>query len=335
MATKAKEVPTEATTGTAMDLVTGGSARGRGIRERVSDLLATVDGLTQGQVATEAEMSPATLSLYLRGQYTGSPANIEKKLGKWLAGREEQEAARARIPAPPTFVKTRTAAELMSSLQYAHALGTMTAVMGVPGIGKSEACKEYQRRYSSVWIASMAAHSPGVVPALKRVCRAVGGVESTGASTLADEIQRKISGTSGLLIIDEAHHLSLPSLDALRALYDDSGVAIALVGDIQLADKLSRMPQVNSRIAPKLYRRQPLKDDVDALLDAWGIEQKRQRTYLHQLVRDRTGALRTLSQVLRLATAIAQGSGEGLSVEQLQRAVAILSTQATQEDDHV
>lgn len=291
------------------------------------------DGLSQGAVAREAGMSPTTLSLYLHGKYTGNVQNVEAKLTKWLDSRGERQGISAVVPDEPAFYPTQTARELLTALTYAQALGDMALVIGVPGVGKSTTCREYQRKYSNVWIATAAAHTTGVVPVLREIADSVGTVHGSGASGLAREIATKVTGRNGLLIIDEAHHLSTQALDAIRALHDATGVAVALVGSPELLAKLERMPQLFSRLGVRLFRRKVLKGDVTALLDAWQISGREERRLLTRLA-DQPGALRSVTKILRLATALAAGSGASLTLQHIKDAAATLSARVTEEADH-
>lgn len=291
-------------------------------------------GLTQEQAAREAAMSPTTLSLYLQDKYPGNIDNVERKLVKWLETSGERRGVLSLVPEAPTYFASQTATEIITVLRYAQSLEDMVAVVGVPGVGKSSACREYQRQYSNIWIATMASHTTGTVPVLREVCDAVGGGHASGASGLAREINRKIRGTHGLLIIDEAHHLSTQALDALRALHDSTGVAVALVGSIELSAKLERMPQLYSRLGLRLLRLRVLKADITALLDAWGINGKSERRTLTGIAQ-RPGALRSVTKVLRLASSTARSLGEPLKHQHIEGAALMLSARATEVGDHV
>lgn len=291
------------------------------------------DGLSQDKVAAEAGMSATALSQYLNGKYPGNVANVEAKLGKWLDSRGERQSMQAFVPDAPAFFTSQTARDLMTALLYAQSLGDMALVVGVPGIGKSTTCQEYQRKYSNVWIATMAAHTTGVVPVLKEICDAVGAAAGSGANAMAREISAKIRGRSGLLIVDEAHHLSPQALDAIRALHDATEVAVALVGSVEIVAKLEKMPQLYSRLGVRLYRRKVLKGDVTALLEAWKITGREERRLLTTLA-NQPGALRSVTKTLRLATALARGSAEDLSLQHIKDAAATLSARITEETDH-
>lgn len=304
-----------------------------GLRYHVAEAIKR-RGMTQDQAAKEAGLSATALSQWLQDKYQGSNANVESKLAKWLETQDERLSLQATVPEVPSFFESQTAREIMDAFRYAQSLEDIVAVVGAPGIGKSTTCQEYRQRASNVWVATVASHTTGVVPVLKEICEAVGGGYASGASAIAREITRRIRGTHGLIIIDEAHHLSLSALDAIRALHDSTGIGVALVGSIELSAKLSRMPQLHSRIGLQIIRSRALVADVAALLDAWGIAGKSERNYLARIARD-DGALRSVTKVLRLASATARGAGESLRMQHIEDAALMLSARATEVGDHV
>lgn len=308
-------------------------APGSKLRLDIMALVQEDPDLTQERVASEAGISATALSLWINNRYASDPTSLERKLRTWLDARSDRAKVEALAPVAPRFYESQTARELMDALRYAQSLEDIVTLMGVPGIGKSTVCEEYQRRSPNVWLASLASHTTGVVPVLKRLAKAVGAGGGTGASGLAESIAERITGRRGLLIVDEVHHASLQSLDAIRALHDDTGTAIALVGSIDLAVKIERMPQLRSRLGIRLFRRGVLKSDVTALLDAWDVTDRAQRRYLTEIA-ERPGALRSVTKTLRLASVMAAGASQAVTIDHLEAAGSTLTARSTREDDH-
>lgn len=300
------------------------------VKDRVRAVLAGPPACSQRQVADEADISTSALSQYLKDKYPGNVAEVEAKLERWLAGRGQTEGMRAVVPDPPAFYATATAAEVMDAFRYAQSMEDMVCVMGIPGVGKTTACTEYQRTRSNVWVVELAAHTFGVVPVLRLIAEAVGGGNGSGASGLAREIAGKVRGKKGLLIVDEAHHADPKTLDAIRALHDSTHIGVALVGGVELAAKLDRLPQLSSRLGLRLSRKRVVSGDVHALLDAWQISGRDERKFL-TAVAGRAGALRSVTKVLRLASLRARTEGAALSLDHLQTAAATLTTRNTVE----
>ncbi|MEC7378233.1 MAG: hypothetical protein VX421_11520, partial [Pseudomonadota bacterium] len=69
-----------------------------------------------------------------------------------------------------------------------------------------------------------------------------------------------------------------------------------------------------SRVSKRVRLSKPQDGDITAILDAWGITDKQSRKFCLAIGR-RPGALRGLSQTLRLATLFANNVGEPLSLQ--------------------
>ncbi|EIR0837406.1 AAA family ATPase, partial [Salmonella enterica] len=69
---------------------------------------------------------------------------------------------------------------------------------------------------------------------------------------LSRAIRRKLTGTKGLVIVDEADHLAIDGLEQLRAIQDATGVGMVLIGNPQGLSRASRhndLVRLFSRIA--------------------------------------------------------------------------------------
>jgi DNA transposition AAA+ family ATPase len=165
-----------------------------------------------------------------------------------------------------------------------------------------------------------------VVPALEEVAFALGLREiSGGAARLKRAIIARLRGTKGLMIVDEAQHLGTAALDELRTLHDATEVGLALVGNESVyarmtgGNRAAYLDRLFSRIGKRVRLVRSHKDDIDALIDAWGIDAKECRQVLHDIAA-KPGALRGITKVLRLASRIAAGRRHKLSCEDIRAA---------------
>lgn len=283
------------------------------IRSRVRDAMQQ-SGLSQAAAAKEIGVSPASLNQWLQGKYLGNNEELEEKAGRWLDARDRRDDAAGTIVAPPRWFRTPSSQKILDTLAYAQMAGDIVCVYGGPGVGKTVTLRQYRDTNPATWIATMAPDSAPVVPALEEVAEAVGLRDAAGgARKIARAVRRKVEGTRGLLIIDEAQHLSVAALEELRSIHDATGIGLALVGNEAVYARLtggtraSHFAQLFSRIGSRLFISRPTIGDVRALAAAWGVKGKAEMDLLQQMA-SKPGALRGVSKVLALASMSAAGA---------------------------
>lgn len=288
------------------------------------------EGLSLRQVAQDLGSSDRALSRWLDGQTVRAAAEIEAAALTWL-----REHGRARGLEP--FVETYSAERILSGLAYAQAFGDLVAIYGGPGVGKTRSIQHYQGLYQNVWVVTLSPSCAGVVPALEEICEAVGLSDATGgARRLARAIRSRVIGAEGLLILDEAQHLSQAAIEEIRSLHDwcragdeEHAVGVALVGNETVYSRLTgpsrsaHFAQLFSRIGMRIYLAKPTPGDVRALAREYKLTDKGCLALLER-VAERPGALRGVVKALRLA----RRSGEGaIDLSTLQAAVQSLGVE--------
>jgi DNA transposition AAA+ family ATPase len=149
---------------------------------------------------------------------------------------------------------------------------------------------------------------------------------------IARLIKQRLIGTRALIIVDEAQHLSTEMLDQLRAFHDQAEIGIALVGNSAVIGRLeggrrsSEYAQLYSRVVMRLNRREPKRADVEALMDAWSVEDAEVRKALRAVAKQ-GGALRSCNKAFLLAQMVASNEGRTLSAEDVQLAWGQISDQ--------
>lgn len=299
-------------------------------RSRVKDALQQ-SGLSQAAAAKEIGISPSALNQWLQGRYAGNNEEVEEKVGRWLDARDRRDDAADAIVAIPRWFRSPSSQKILDTLAYGQMAGDIVCIYGGPGVGKTVSLRQYRETNPATWIATMAPDSAPVVPALEEVAEAVGLREASGgARKIARAIRRKVDGTRGLLIIDEAQHLSVAALEELRSIHDATGIGLALVGNESVYARLtggtraSHFAQLFSRIGSRLFISRPTIGDVRALATAWGVKGKAELDLLQQMA-SKPGALRGVSKVLALASMSAGGSE--ITVSALRHAWANLGAQ--------
>lgn len=318
-----RPVPTESDTDTLVSVPT--SARDR-MREAMRQA-----GLSQAAAAREVGISPSALNQWLQGKYAGSNEEIESKVENWLSARGREDDGSGALPAVPAFFRSPSSQKILDTLAYGQMAGDIVCIYGGPGVGKTVSLRQYRDTNPSVWIATMAPDSAPVVPSLEEVAEAVGIRDAAGgARKIARAIRRKVEGTRGLLIIDEAQHLSVAALEQMRSIHDATGIGLALVGNEAVYARLtggtraSHFAQLFSRIGSRLFISRPTIGDVRALAAAWNVKGKAELDLLQQIA-SKPGALRGVSKVL--AYAAMSGGGAEITVSALRHAWSNLGAQ--------
>ena len=299
------------------------------IRARVREIMEA-EGLSQADVARLTGVAYGTFTGWLAGTYAGRNDKIAGDIQIWLAAREEQRQASSKITAAPDFLKTPTAAEILDMLTYAQVMPDIVVVAGGAGIGKTLTVEHYKGTAPNVWIVTMEPCTRTVYPMLGAIAEEM-DVGERVMTKLSRAIGRKVKGTGGLLIVDEAQHLDSKALDQLRSLHDRYRIGIALVGNELVYSRLEgegRTPgfaQLFSRIGMRHTQAAPKTADMCVLIKAWGVEDAEEIKLLKAIAR-KPGALRGMTKVLQVASTLASGAGEARTIKHLKMAWERLSS---------
>jgi len=297
---------------------------GDALRARVRALMDE-RGAKQTEVAREIGMSASSLSQWLSGSYLGDVPKLEGVLRRWVEQQGARREAVKPLPKVPAWLATPSAEKVFAALRFAHSHGEIGLVYGGAGMGKTATVRHYQRNRNNVWVATMTPAHAGLVSALKGIAAAVGAeVSGNGAEALYREIVRKVERSGGLLVIDEAQHLSVPALEQIRAIHDATGLGLAFVGNERVyaqivgGGRAVYLAQLRSRIGRtvRLLNAQPV--DVEVLMGAWQVGAG--CTGALREIASKPGALRNVVKVLKLAVGRAAGAGRAVAQEDVRTA---------------
>lgn len=275
------------------------------LRSRVAELIN--GGMSQTELARLAGTSGSTVGRWLAGKYEGDNSKIERQLGAALDSIADRKAANDALPAAPDYIATPTADRVADTLSYAHTASDVVVIYGGAGVGKTEAVRAYATRSPNVWISTATPASSSVVAALEDVADALGVQAPNGAARLHRAVVKRMRGTFGLLIIDEAQNLDTKALDQMRSIHDATGCGLALVGNEQVYGSMTggnRAPYLDrlfSRVGQRLRLGKASNGDTDAIIQAWGVDAKDCIKSLRQIA-STPGGLRSLTKTLRLAS---------------------------------
>lgn len=253
-------------------------------------------GYQQKQVAQLLGVSIAVVSLYLKGDYTGNVAEIDRKVDE-LIERDKAKVVEAKYNAE--FVPTLAARKGMDIMRFAHAEGEINVIFGAAGLGKTQMLKQYAKENSSaVLIETDPSCNPKVL--LRKIAEAVGANARGVNNELLEGIVAKLKGSERLLMIDEAELLSTRSLEFIRRIHDLAGVGIILAGMprllVNLKGKNNELAQLYSRVGFACDLGNALSDDDLALLatSALGTDE-----FNAPLINACKGNARRLSKLIR------------------------------------
>lgn len=295
------------------------------VRATIANLQANDPKLTQAEIVRQSGVGSTALSQWLNGRYPGRNEEVEEKLARWVDAYQQRKMESKALPQAPTWVATPTGERVMGALSYAQLAGDVAVIYGGAGLGKTTAIEQYQRTSPNVWVATASPCTASPVPALEEVAEAIGIEASGGGAKLQRAIIKRLRGTMGLLVIDEAQHLSVLALDAIRRLHDATDVGLALVGNESVyarmtgGNRASYLDRLFSRIGKRVRLTRSTKGDIDALVGAWHLSAKECRAALHDIA-SKPGGLRGLTKVLRLASMFAAGAGRTVSCDDIKAA---------------
>lgn len=226
------------------------------VRKALTDFIAR-SGKSQAQVAKEIGVSSAVISQYLSASYKGDMEKTESQIQAYLQIAEQRLKNAAIAVYNPN---TENAQQILMAVSYAHRFSKMAMVYGDAGAGKTETLKRYAAKDASVVMVTANASCKTSRAVLHMIATAL-GLHPTGTeSAIMDLLIDRLSGTNRLIIIDEADHLTLNALQAVRNLFDVANIGVVLSGNemtiyqmyVKRNSQATKFDQLRSRIGMKI-----------------------------------------------------------------------------------
>ena len=188
---------------------------------------------SQRQLSKETGLSTSVISQFLNGTYTGDNEEVAKTIGQYLAVGKERLNNVSDVQFVENLYNTQ---EVLFACNYAHRNNDITLVSGDAGAGKTTALKYYAENNTGVIFVTANACITTATAILSLICRQIGRQVPTRRAALMNTLVEQLTGTNRLIIIDEADHLLLDALQAVRNLNDTAHCGIVLSGN----DKIYR-----------------------------------------------------------------------------------------------
>lgn len=303
------------------------------LREDLRQLMAR-EGLTQADIARGADIPYGTFTPWMAAKYKGDNAGIAGKVRRWILAREEGRKIGVGLPAEPGFVETTTAREVLNALQWAAQMPGIAVITLGPGMSKTSAAKEFERRTPHAYRVVMRPSTGSVHSMVHEIAQRL-QVSERNPSRIVRAIGEKVqrNGRHPLIIMDEAQNLKDAAVDELRHLLDEFGCGIALLGNEDVSTRWGRATpkdgygQLHRRIGLRIRRLKPLAEDVDAFLSAWRIEDEAMLKFL-RMIGGKPGALGQIAETIKFGSLLAAGERRALTVDDLKGAWANRSEEA-------
>lgn len=248
--------------------------------ERQKWALAKYDALAEelesaNNAAARIGMSAGTISAIRSGKYPADPTN---QLNRLITYFENKEAA-AETYTSDEYVKTSISSSVYAIIRNCHLKGGLAIACGDAGIGKTQAAIQYAKDHGSSCICITA--NP-CIKSPKSVLKLLGAQFNITASSL-DDLWLTIAGklSDGMVIIvDEAQHLGLRTIETLRSFtdyFDSKGqtLGICFIGNQETVGRLggkqkAEFAQIRNRTKQtKIYSaKQITREDVELLFPA-------------------------------------------------------------------
>lgn len=293
----------------------------------------TMNGLSWATLGVECSVAAGTLQPFCKGKYAGDNETIARKIFKFKQMVDSRAERIQGIPVDPGYFETPTSLRLKAMLSIAH-MGRMTVAGTGPGTGKTMIAREYAAMAEPVWTVTLRASQKSLPSMVFAVQRALGiDIKWATVARASQEVVNRMRGRKGLLIVDEANHLTIEGAEELRAWHDETGIGICLLGNEELIARMEsgsrshQFARINSRIAQRHVQNLPVEGDVIAFCDAWGIADPGMRKLLTDVaLTPGTGGLREIRQIVEMGSMLATDEGRPLELHDLRDAK---STRAT------
>lgn len=287
---------------------------------------ATANGWNKAEVARRMGMAEGTFSQWYSGKYAGRLSNQNRAVGQWLDAIEETAGIAAAIPTSPSFIKTRSAGEILETLAWAQMSADMVMITFNAGMGKTAACRHYCATRPHAHMATVSPHTKTVHGMLVELAAELDvHVHNPAKLTRAIGERLRRSGGGTLLIVDEAQNLVDEAINQLRHFVDNYNCGVALVGNEEIYGRFAKKSdgpsyaQLKSRLGKRLKREKPRVEDLQAFIAGWGVSEPDMVKFLTGIGM-KGGALRQIDKTMKLASMVAMGSGQPLSLNHIQAA---------------
>jgi len=273
-------------------------------------------GKSQRQISRETGLSTSVISQFLNDSYTGDNEEVARTIRQFLSVSKKRLNTVSAVNFYPELFNTR---EVFYACTHAHRYNDITLVSGDAGAGKTTALRHYAEHNTGVIYVTANACTTSASAVLGLISQKIGKYTPGRKAALMNALVAQLQDTNRLVIIDEADHLTLDALQAVRNLNDVAQVGIVLSGN----DKIHRQmlsgrrsyefDQLRTRIVirKKVFNEYTL-DEMAGIFPGTADDCL---AFLMKLAQSES--LRTAKKLYEVAAEFAAATGSHLSVKHL------------------
>lgn len=197
------------------------------LQRRLEEYIAEIG--SQEKAAALIGYSATTLSFYRKGTYNGDVDKLEARLREMFT---VEEAAEELHVASSNYVPTSISQKIYQTIRICHLKGGLAIECGDPGVGKTKAAEKYAADYpNSAIMITVNPCFTSLSSFLKLLCRQL-RISAGRKDDMWLDIDSYLRGGRKVLIIDEAQHLPIKTVDAIRSFFDSNPLlGIVFVGN--------------------------------------------------------------------------------------------------------
>ncbi len=210
------------------------------VAENLKRFLDGNQEFTQTRVAASINVSVSALNSFMKGSYKGDNARIAKAVSYFLEKQKEAGEETGKFKKDFDFVETEVYNNVLRSVNLAEYRGEIRVIVGQSGIGKTVSLSQIKTDRENSMILVQCYPAIRKNRFLKKLCQSA-GIDGVGTyDDMFEELCDRLRDTGRVIAIDEAEHLTIDSIDAVRRINDFTGCGVVLVGLPKFYNALSR-----------------------------------------------------------------------------------------------
>lgn len=235
-------------------------------RELIESLAAyrTSHGFSTKELGRQLGVDAGTVSKYLNGKYTGDVPKLESVISDVL------KAAKTKISVSGELFETAVSRQIGGALETIRKTGDVGLITGEAGLGKTCGIHIYQRTTPSAVAVFVTPWSSSAQRAEMALFETLETNRWSGNTPRADFIKDRFKDSNRLIIVDDAHLLTMQALKSFFWLHRHTGCPLGLIANAELLDMIRTNAQMYScvglRTEIKMDRDEQVRETTRALL---------------------------------------------------------------------